>query len=226
MTNELPGLRRLLQTCTRLQFTLKTTPPATRPPAAGTLFDGQPFDPLLAAFFQQFGEACLATDRAGVIIGRIDDSGNELSAENQRWRSVFQDKLALQVLVFGGEPGMTYRYATLPTLADENMCQPVVRVDTYEAPFALPIASDIDRFFELYSRYLEQLAATPGYKEDVVLTFPWDVPHLLARDRRLVELIRSGAFEPLLSPAARADESVQQWLRQILNAARQGLATH
>lgn len=219
MTNELPGLRRLLQTCTRLQFALKTTPPATRPPAAGALFDGQPLDPLLAAFFQQFGEAWFATDRAGVIIGRIDDSGNELDSENQRWRSVFQDKLVLQVLVFGGEPGMAYRYATLPELADENMYQPVVRVDTYEAPFALPIASNVDKFFELYSRYLEQLAATPGYKENVVLTFPWDVPHLLARDKRLVELMQDGAFEPLLSPSARADESVQEWLRQILDAA-------
>jgi hypothetical protein len=219
MMDELMGLGRLLQTCTRLQFDMKTTPPAARPPVAGTLVDGQPLDPLLAAFFQQFGEAWFATDRAGIIIGRMDDSGDALGTENQRWRKLFQDKLALQVVVFGGEPLMTYRYATLPALADENMCQPVVRIDTYEDPFTLPIASNVDKFFELYSRYLEQLAATPGYNEHVVLTFPWDVPHLLARDKRLVELIQNGAFEPLLSPAARADESVQQWLRQILDAA-------
>lgn len=74
------------------------------------------------------------------------------------------------------------------------------------------------RFFELYSLYLEELVSTPGYEEEgcAVLAFPWEVPHLLARDERLVELIRGGYFDPLLPTPA--DPSVQRWLSQILTA--------
>lgn len=56
----------------------------------------------------------------------------------------------------------------------------------------------------VFGIYLEALAGSPGYKERVKLSFPFEVAHLFVRDTRLVELSRGGHFEPLLSEAARA----------------------
>jgi hypothetical protein len=95
----------------------------------------------------------------------------------------------------------------------------VVHVDTYEfeGPVLLPIASNVDRFFDTYSRFLEELTATPEFKKDreATLTFPWDVPHVLARDAPLVELLRAGRLDSVMPQ----DDSTQQWLARILEIA-------
>jgi hypothetical protein len=118
--------------------------------------------------------------------------------------------------VFAKEHALAYYYATVPTLRSGEGLQPVVKVDIYEEPYALPLASDIDRFFDTYSRYLEALVASPFYEEDgaSALTFPWDVPELIARDRPLVEMLRAGRFEFLMEKNADARE----WVSQVLSA--------
>src|SRR5262249_52829715 len=133
------------------------------------------------------------------------------------WREAWQHQLPLPLFIFAGEPLMACHYSTVPSLASSRGLQPVVRADVDEALFILPIASDVDRFFDTYSRFLEEAAATPEFKQDreVPLTFPWDTPHLLARDERLVELLRSG---PLASAMPR-DGSTRQWLARILDMA-------
>jgi hypothetical protein len=180
------------------------------------LVAGHPLDPLLAAVHGRLGGAAFAFREAGLVLFSRDDTTNELEERSQRWRDDWQEELALPLFVFAGEPLLAHYYATVPSLADERGRQPVVRVDTHEEPYALPVASSVDRLFELYALYLEELVSTPGYEEEgcTVLSFLWDVPHLLARDGRLVELIRSGRFDPLLPTPA--DPSVQRWLGQLL----------
>lgn len=218
----LPGLDRLMKTCRRLNLSLKTSPPPQPPPVTGTLVDGQPLDPLLAAFYRQAGEASFATDKAGIMIAPWGGSVEyNLEAENQRWRGLLQGHLPLPVLIFAGEPHTIYRYATLPGLADEQGRQPVVHLDMYEDPHALPVASTVDRFFELYARYLEELVSTPGYEEDgeAALTFPWQVPHLLTEDRQLIQLIRAGCFDPIMQKTG----ATPKWIAQALEAAARSL---
>ncbi|HLM42573.1 MAG TPA: hypothetical protein VK458_01845 [Myxococcaceae bacterium] len=60
---------------------------------------------------------------------------------------------------------LAYHYATVPCLADARGLQPVVKVDMHEEPYAVPLASNVDRFFDTYSRYLEVLVAEPDYEE-------------------------------------------------------------
>jgi hypothetical protein len=95
--------------------------------------------------------------------------------------------------------------------------QPVVKVDMHEEPYAVPLASTVDRFFDTYSRYLEVLVAEPDYEEfgPAVRTFPWQVPELIARDQPLVESLQAGRFDFLMPK----DEETCSWVAMILRAA-------
>jgi hypothetical protein len=118
------------------------------------------------------------------------------------------------VIVFGGG---VYAYATVPSLADEQGRQPVVEIDTYEPDVhVMPVASNVDRFFDSYSRYLEALVAHPRYREsgERALTFPWDTTELLARDERLVELIRTGRFESLMKNMQESN-ATRRWIAKV-----------
>jgi hypothetical protein len=209
---ELPGLERLLEICRQLSLRLETTPPAKTSPKAGALVEGALFDPMLAAVYARWGFAAFATDVAGITLHPFEDTDRQLEEQNKRWRTRHGAQLALPTFIFAGEPHMAYHYATVPSLADEQGRQPVVRVDVYEDPFALPVASNVDLFFDAYSRYLEALIALPSGRERGVsmLTFPWDVPRLLGRDGRLVELIQEGHFDPLM-PGLEA----RGWARKV-----------
>ncbi|WP_157232202.1 hypothetical protein [Hyalangium minutum] len=149
-------------------------------------------------------------------MARCDDNGNELIRDNVQWSEGRLKPLSLKLFAFGGTPGMAYSYATVPSLADSQGCQPVVEVDTYEVPSALPIASSVDRFFDTYARYLEALCAIPGFRKEgeVALTFPWEIPQFIGRDERLVELIRAGAFNALM----RETGETRDWVERVLGA--------
>lgn len=217
---ELPGLDRLVETCQRLHYALKILPPGKHPPRAGTVIAGHPLDPMLAALYARLGQAIFATNVVGMGTFLVDDSTNGLEQENQDWQRNYQPEINMPLFVFGGETGLAYSYATVPELADSQGIQPVVRICCYEQPYALPLASSIDRFFDTYARYLEELAAHPLFEEDggAALAFPWGIPHGIARDVRLVELLRAGRFEALL----RTNEESHQWVESILQAASGG----
>ena len=106
----------------------------------------------------------------------------------------------MPVFEFGGVTALAYSYATVPGLADERGYQPVVKVDRYDAPYAVPVASNVDMFLGAYASYLEALVSHPEYEQpmDSPIIFPWDVPEVLARDERLVALLRAGQFDPFL----------------------------
>jgi hypothetical protein len=214
---QLPGLELLNQVCRRLELQVETARPGRTPPQPGMLVAGLPFDPVLAAVYTHVGFAAFATDVAGIVVHCHDDTAQKVEEDNQWWSEGYRTQLALPTFIFAGEPFMAYHYATVPSLADEQGRQPVVMVDVYEQPFALPVASNVDRFFELYARYLEALMALPNAREEggALLAFPWEIPKIIARDARLVELLRAGSFSPIMKTTSTTPE----WVAQVMAAA-------
>jgi hypothetical protein len=81
----------------------------------------------------------------------------------------------------------------------------------------MPVASNVDRFFDSYSRYLEAVVADPRYLEtgEKELYFPWDATEILARDERLVELMRAGRFDALMK---NGDDSTRRWAAKVMGS--------
>jgi len=208
-----------MDVCQHLGMAVWTQPPVRAVPTDGELVGNLPFDPVLAAVYSRWSKASFATDIAGVVLAGNDDSEFSLKNQSTWWREFHQARVPLPLFIFGGEPLLAYSYATVPDLADAQGRQPVVHVDTYEieGPLIHPVASNVDRFLDTYSHFLEEVAATPEFKKEreVVLTFPWDVPHLLARDLPLVELLRAGRFASVLPQ----DDSTRRWVERILDTA-------
>jgi hypothetical protein len=208
----LPGLERMIEVCQRLSLRLESLPPAREPLKAGDLLEGLPFDSVLAMVYARLGYAAFGTGVKGWGILQSDDQVHALEKENNWWREAWWEELGEPMIVFGGD---LYTYATVPRLADERGRQPVVQVDTYEEPYSLPVASNVDRFFDTYSRFLEAVVADPDYQQTGKsdLLFPWDATELLAQDERLVELMRAGCFDSLMKIG---DDSTRRWAAKVM----------
>ncbi len=169
-------------------------------------------DPVLAAVCAQISQATFPTKIDGFVLMGDKEGEFGLEMNNREWSRTWQEDFSLPLFIFASEPFLAYYYATAPTLANEQGLQPVVYVDTYEIPYALPLASNVDRFFDLYARYFEALVASPGYdpSNGTGLVFPWAVPHLLRDDTNLMELVCSGAFDSL----ARTEEA-RAWVAKL-----------
>jgi hypothetical protein len=209
----LPGLERLLEVCQRLKLGLKTSPPAREPLKAGSLLEGVPFDPVLASVYARLGHAAFATKVRRWVLTRSDDQVHRLEEENKWWREEWWEELGEPVIVFGGD---VYTCATVPGLADERGRQPVVLVDTYEfEPQVMPVASNVDRFFDTYARYLEARVSDPSHQAsgEVDTRFPFDAIEILARDERLVELMLAGRFDALMR---HVEDGTRRWAAQVM----------
>ncbi len=212
----LPGLERLMEVCQRLKLSLTTAPPAREPLRAGSLLEGLPFDPVLASVYARLGYAAFATELIGIgwILYRSDNQAHVLEEENKRWRAKWWQEVGIPMIVFGGD---IYTYAIVPQFADEWGRQPVVEVNTQDpdGPHVMPVASNVDRFFDSYSRYLEAIVADPYYQEsgDTDLLFPWHATDILARDERLVELMRAGRFDSLMKHVG---DDTHRWAATIM----------
>ncbi|PTL85300.1 hypothetical protein [Vitiosangium sp. GDMCC 1.1324] len=210
----LPGLERLIEVCQRLNLGLETSPPAHEPLMAGSLLEGAPLDPILASVYARLGYAAFAKKVRGWGITRSDEQVHRLEEDNKWWREHYWERLGEPVIVFGG---YVYTYATVPRLADGWGRQPVVEVNTYEFDelYVRPVASNVDRLFDSYSRYLEVLVADSRYLEsgEKGLMFPWDATEILARDERLVELMRAGRFDSLMK---NVDDETRRWAAKVM----------
>ena len=212
---ELPCLERLLDVCQRLSLGLETSPPAREPLKAGSLLEGVPFDPMLASVYARMGQGVFASELRCLTLDKSNDDAHRLEESNKWWRENYWEMLGEPVIVFGGS---TFTYATVPGLADTWGRQPVVHIDIYEyEPKVMPVASNVDRFFDSYSRYLEAVVAEPSYQEsgEVEFTFPWGSTEILARDERLVELMRAGRFDSLMK---HVDDSTRRWAAKVMGA--------
>jgi hypothetical protein len=209
----LPGLERLMEVCQRLNLSLESLPPSREPLRAGDLLEGLPFDPVLATVYARLGYASFGSGVMGWGLLHSDDRMQELQKRNKWWRGAWWEELGEPMIVFGYD---LYAYTTVPRLADERGRQPVVQVDTYEEPYILPVASNVDRFFDTYSRYLEAVVAAPDYQQtgDSDLLFPWDATEILARDERLVELMRTRRFDELMKNK-KTSEDVCHWFEKV-----------
>jgi hypothetical protein len=191
------------------------------------MLEGLPIDPLLVAAYARVGELNLGPSRR--LLMRCNDEANTLLRENKEWQSYFPHEFwpdhFRALVIFGGN--MLYRYALVPALANAKGLQPVVFVDPYEEVYALPVASDLNRFFEAFSHYVKILAEDPEYRATGTpsIGFPWRTPELIAKDLHLIEMIKKGLFDRLMyesNKTGRHDETgaeIQRWIGTVLAAA-------
>ncbi|WP_152622718.1 hypothetical protein [Archangium violaceum] len=213
----MPGLERLLVACEKYPVQARIRKSWEGAPTAGTLLLGRPMDPMLAAFYSRLGGLLLDS---GLYVNACDKQVNGVLMANEHiqrhWLEPFRS-----LLVFGGEEALSYRYATVPSLADAQGVQPVVKVDPYEDIYALPIASNVDCFFDTYARYLELVYETLGVGEErgAWPVFPWDVPEFIATDRTLMNMLVEGRFDFLMFregvDAQRTHKEIRAWIAQL-----------
>ena len=190
--SNLPGLDRLIAVCQQHSLPLELSPSLALAPRAGEPVLGEPFDPQLAEAYQRLGAAEL-----GPLTLFGPHSGEEGLIPKNEWLRQYDFVHTRSSHVFGKETGFAYYHGTVPRLANSQGLQPVVFISEYEDKYAAPVASSVDRFFHLYSRYLELLVADPCYGQDYASlpSFPWDMAHLIKRDEPLMEQVFAGRFD-------------------------------
>jgi len=211
MNMPLPGLNRLITVCRQHSLALELSPPRASAPQAGQLVLGEPFDPQLAAVYQRLGAA---TFGPFTLHGPGPDE-NDLIPKNE-WVREEPEVYFHAPLIFGKKTGFSLYCGTVPRLAASRGLQPVVYISAHDVPqFAIPIASSVDRFFDLYSRYLDRMVVDFEYIETGIslVTFPWDMADLISRDELLIAQVRAGHFDFLTND----EEDARQWLRELLS---------
>jgi hypothetical protein len=214
MPHDVPlvGLDRLVEVCRRHSLPLRLAPPFPSAPQAGENFLGLPFDPVLAAVYQRVGSAMLGDF---FIIRSEADGPYGIGTFNKGAKRGDEEPFR-SCISFGVVPNLAFYFATVPRLADAQGIQPVLYIDNYDEKFIVPVASSVDRFFDAYSRYLEQVVQAPDYDPShfSAVHFPHTVPELVARDRPLVERVRAGHFDSLMT----TDEQTREWVERLLAA--------
>jgi hypothetical protein len=218
----LPGLERLLEASRKYELQVRASPPAASARSPGEPLLGRPFDPMLAAFYKRLGGLSFHLE---LYIASCDEQMDEVLLENKGVQPYWPEPFR-SLLVFGGQEALAYRYATVPSMADAQGFQPVVEVDPYEDIYALPTASNLDRFFDAYARYLELIYETPELRDDPDArpTFPRGVPELIAADRTLMGMLVEGRFDSLMfQPEIQTEETheyLQGWVAKLRAASQ------
>lgn len=197
--------------CEKYPVEAKFRNPWRGAPTAGSLILGSPMDPMLAAFYARLGGLHLDFK---LFMEPCDEQVNGLLLANEETRPDWPDPFC-SLLVFGRIDGLSYTFATVPALTDAQGIQPVVEVDPYEDIYALPIASNVDRFFDAYARYLELIYETPDMRDEVGArpTFPLGVPEIIATDRALMAMIVEGRFDSLMFNPAKTSQDTHREIR-------------
>lgn len=213
----MPGLERLLTACEKYPVQAQLRKPWGGAPTAGVPVLGRPLDPMLAAFYSRLGGLHLYLD---LFVEPCDEQVNGILMANEHAQRYWPEPFR-SLLIFGCKEASSYTYATVPSLADAQGFQPVVEVDPYEEIYALPIASNVDRFFDTYARYLELVYETLGVGEErgAWPAFPWEVPELIATDRTLMNMLVDGRFDFLMFregvDAQRLHAEIRKWIAQL-----------
>lgn len=207
----LPGLDRLIATCQKHALPMRLSPPLSSAPGPGERVLGAPFDPQLAAVYQ-----CIGASTFGPFsLYGVGSDAHDLMHRNRALRKY--DAVYFHApLSFGQDIGFSLFYGAVPRLADSRGLQPVVHIQAHDGQqFAIPIASSVDHFFDVYSRYLERMVADFEYIESGVslVNFPWGVVDLISRDEPLIAQVRAGRFDFLTND----EEGAHKWLREILS---------
>jgi len=209
MSMPLPGLDRLIATCQQHALHMELSSPSASAPRAGELLLGELLDPHLAAVYQRLGAS---TFGPFTLYGSGSDE-HDLIPRNQ-WLREYGAIYFQAPLSFGQDIGFSLYYGTVPRLADSHGLQPVVYIQAHDGEqFAIPLASSVDRFFHLYSLYLERMVVDFEYVHTGVpdLVFPWSVPELIAADAPLIAQVREGRFDFLTN----GEQGAHKWLREL-----------
>ena len=143
-----------------------------------------------------------------------DGSANELLTINQDMRRISDHLPGLADFVLFAQIGhQATHLAVMPALANSEGLQAVAYLDLNEGMKVLPLASNVDRCFELLARYLGLLAlqSRDVEKGAMDLLFPWDVPELIAGDDDLFRFVNQGRFAGYMGE----DSDVKDFLRRI-----------
>jgi hypothetical protein len=205
---QLPGLDRLIAICKQHSLPLRLSPPVKTAPKPGDSILGAPVDPQLVAVYQRMSGGELGP----LSLYSPGSDWNHLIPWNERLRE-FDIIEFRSSLIFGEKTGFALYFATVPQLANPQGLQPVIYIEAMEFPSAVPVASSVDRFFDIYSRYLELMVVDPEYLYGGVpdVIFPWSVGQLIASDEPLVRLAQAGRFDFLTQD----DEEAHQWVQQL-----------
>jgi hypothetical protein len=211
----LPGFERLLKVCRTRRHPHKVEPPLPPELRAGFSVGGLPMDPQLAAVHERVGYLWVREEIA--VLPLMHELRPDVLRLNADWRREWAEPFG-SLCVFARDDRLTYCYATVPALADETGTQPVVWVDIYEKLYAVPVGSDVDHFFDTYARYMESAPPFPEGADFAprTTTFPWNASEFVARDRRLVTMLRAGRFDFLLKNNTQA----RKWVEAVVAARR------
>lgn len=206
----LKGLDRLTAVCQRLSLPLELSPPLDSAPNPGDLVLGKPLDPQLASVYQRLGTATFGPI---TLYGPGPDEEG-LKGRNE-WAKGYDDICFEASLIFVQEMGFALYLGAVPKLADSNGLQPIIYIIAHGASiYAVPIASSVDRCFDLYSRYLERMVADFEYIETGVslVNFPWDMADVIRRDDPLIAQVRAGHFDFLTT----YEKGARKWVTELL----------
>jgi hypothetical protein len=209
------GFDSLLETCRRLNIPIEILPPATTPLGRDELPGARLLDPFLVALYGRMGGLMIGGSTGAMQLCRRDNEVNYLARFNAERVRRLEGPFS-SVVAFAEEPATLYCFALVPWLVDSLGFQPVILIDPYEVIYALPIASNLDRFLQTYARCLEYVVDNPWMSvTDIPEVNFWSLPEVLAADERLVEMLRGGIFDELMK---RGDET-ERWVEAIKTAA-------
>ncbi|HEV8430458.1 MAG TPA: hypothetical protein VGQ41_21320 [Pyrinomonadaceae bacterium] len=190
---DLPGFDHLCAQCRRFGLTVDLIPQTGYAPATEATL-GSTLDPYLKELLSRWNGGRLWK----LYLYGGDGSPNELIGINRDLRLVSDDLPELAELVLFGQIGnQATHLAVVPSVAGADGYQSVVLLDLNEEIVLVPVASNVDRSFELLGSYLDLLDLRTGniQEGEMDLIFPWDVTDLIARDKDLIELIKQRAFD-------------------------------
>lgn len=196
------ALDQLAERARALGCTVRFAPPAVSVPE--TIL-GSPLDPGLGDLMRCHDAVEIRGHAFALFVyGLAGSETIEWSTRGLRSLALDGHEYPFDGLVAFAQYGYQASYlCCVPALAGSDGSQPVLYIDTHEVPYAIPLASSVERLVLLLARYLE-LRAT-----GLDRIFPGEVPELARVDGRLVELAKAGAFEPWL----RGD---RDWMRALV----------
>jgi len=178
---------------------------------------GAPLDPQLSIVYSQ----CNGGRLGELIVFGAEEGLAGLAQLNASLRADAEPYLQ-ELLRFAQFDGFEYYLATIPRLMSSTGQQPVVQLSDYIDKVIYPIASDVDRAFDLYAHYCEARLTTYGtlaYEprlEHPNILFPTSFAAKVAQDRELVRMLEEGRFEEFIAPSPDS----RQWVEAVLQAAR------
>ena len=213
----LPGLDNLLAVLRSHGQAIDLRPVTTEPLLAGDLVLGEPFDPMLAELYSRFDGGRLGE----LYISSFNLHRDSLVPLNERARERAETRIK-KLLCYAQIGGLAESFATVPSLAAPGGLQPVVYFQSYMDKTILPFGSNVDRAFALYARYCDERISACGSLLDEppmghsAILFPDSYVEQVAQDEPLVRMLREGRFDELALP----DEGSQEWVQNVLSAAR------